>query len=101
MRLRRWPPPPAEVSSCGRRRVRRRRSLRLLPWSRSQGWSRIYLQRAAFDGSAPLEQLGEVDTDGPETGLAQLLGETCRGGRQDDIEAVGHGVEAEHIRVGA
>ncbi len=61
----------------------------------------MYLQRAAFDGSAALEKLGQIDTDGPEPGRAQLLGEAGCGGGQDDVEAVGHGVEAEHIRVGA
>ena len=45
----------------------------------------MYLQRAAFDGSAALEQLGQVDTDRPEAGLAQLLGEARCGGREDDV----------------
>ena len=39
--------------------------------SRCPGWSRMYLQRAAFDGSAALEQLGQIDADRPEPGLAQ------------------------------
>ena len=58
----------------------------------------MYLQRAAFDGSAALEQLGQIDTDGPESGLAQLLGEAGRSGGQHHVEAVGHDVEPEHVR---
>ena len=61
----------------------------------------MYLQRAAFDGSAALEQLGQIDTDRPEPGFAKLLGEAGGGRREDDVEAVGDGVEAEHVGVGA
>ena len=45
----------------------------------------MYLQRAAFDGSAALEKFGQVDTDRPEPHLAQLLGEARCGGGEDDV----------------
>ena len=61
----------------------------------------MYLQRAAFDGSAALEEFGQIDTDRPEAGFAKLLGEAGGGGGQDDVQAVGHGVEAEHVGIGA
>ena len=61
----------------------------------------MHLQRAAFDGSAALEQLGQVDADRVEAGLAQLLGEAGRGGGITTLQAVGDRVEAEHVGVGA
>src|SRR3954463_639033 len=61
----------------------------------------MYLQGATFDGSAALEKFGQIDTDRLETRLTQLLGEARCGGGEYHVEAVGDGVEAEHVRVGA
>ena len=45
----------------------------------------MYLQCAALDGSAALEQLGKIDADRFETGGVELIGETGRSGGVYDV----------------
>src|SRR6202007_1030926 len=80
-----------------RSRLRSRRPFHL--GRRESSWE--YLQCAALDGTAALEQLGQVHADRLEAGLTQLCDETCGSRGKYNIQPVGNGVETKHVRVRA
>src|ERR1700739_1404412 len=69
------------------------------PVRRESSWK--YLQCAALDRTAALEQLGEIDADWREAGFTQLHSETYCGRGKHNMQAVGDHVQPECECVGA